>query len=184
MKKTKEKTWSGHPLSSGCLDVWPQVTSVRNYIGSLLSPSWNRCDLLLKLAGIYEPMLWVLGVRATFSGADILTHTLYKRYPAGDKNIYKVCVFLQMKFFICCYTWTQNLFPVKTDGQWNYALFIILNTFVSLDIYELFVLLVFVLIINTVFWVFLVWPCLNMSIHLAENLHLLQFSLLCGKYVY
>jgi len=40
-------------LSGRLLDIWAHVTSVQNYIGSLLSLLWDRFDLLLKLMTCY-----------------------------------------------------------------------------------------------------------------------------------
>jgi hypothetical protein len=49
--------------------------------------------------------------------------------------------------------------------------------------YEVFVLPLFVSVINIVFWIFAVLHCLNTSIRSAENLQQLQFNLLRGEYI-
>jgi len=74
MKKTKQETWYG---------LWETRVALWAFVGHL-----GACHISSKLYWItiesalrqiwfvietYD-MLWVMGVRATFSGADILTH--------------------------------------------------------------------------------------------------------------
>jgi hypothetical protein len=129
--------WEIELLSGHLLDIWAHVTSVQNYIGSLLSLLWDRFDLLLKLmgcwthvmgAGCQSHLFWGWHTNS-FCIRDVLgvTKTLVKCvcffifYFILFIYLFFFFLFLHIKLFVCSHTEHRTFLPVKTDGQLNYV---------------------------------------------------------------